>query len=634
MSGNIWLMSQAGTIAVILLVVLIVAAVVYLYLQEKKRKERSRQRAEERRKRREEALAKMRQEEESGEAFRKALEEQKAQKDTDSRKNAKQNALDTLRNVRVEDGDTNVFQTGRYRFSTGKVGKLADEEKAARAAEKAQAEAKAPVQEVPAETRVMPEVGAAIREEEAKAAAEVKPAAEPAVKAAPAAKAEPAAKAVAEVEPAKEPKKFDFRKWASQLDEEVEVEKPVYTPVEEEPAAVPEDELTFEVQSDDYVMTPVLSETVEEEPAAAVIPGAEEPAQGQVYGVLEEEPEEEEMEIISTGAATDAKVTVVPTANTVPDAAAGATASVKPETYAASSAAVRNPQISEKASAKAFSVLETVEADHSAAEEEFDDITKVAPIIREELDKKTTPDMITMPEMKSEDIARVKAEAEAKAAEEAKAAAEALRKAEAEAEAKAAAEAAARAQAEAARAQAEAAARAQAEAAAHAQVAAPSVAAPAAPMPETIAEPDYEDEDEDYYDEPEFDPNDPETIRLQKMALRRAERELRMKEKEKYAAELAGIDDPETGYDEDDEDLDDDYDDDDEGSEEKGGALRVVLWIIAAILSLFCVGAILYLMFGNMLTGNRGTENTVPAVAVEAQTEELPDYGLYLPDNL
>ena len=79
---------------------------------------------------------------------------------------------------------------------------------------------------------------------------------------------------------------------------------------------------------------------------------------------------------------------------------------------------------------------------------------------------------------------------------------------------------------------------------------------------------------------------------------------------------------------------DDDYDDDDEGSEEKGGALRVVLWIIAAILSLFCVGAILYLMFGNMLTGNRGTENTVPAVAVEAQTEELPDYGLYLPDNL
>ena len=152
MRGNIWLMSQAGTIAVILLVVLIVAAVVYLYLEEKKRKERSRQRAEERRKRREEALAKMRQEEESGEAFRKALEEQKAQKDTDSRKNAKQNALDTLRNVRVEDGDTNVFQTGRYRFSTGKVGKLADEEKAARAAEEAQAEAKAPVQEVPAET--------------------------------------------------------------------------------------------------------------------------------------------------------------------------------------------------------------------------------------------------------------------------------------------------------------------------------------------------------------------------------------------------------------------------------------------------------------------------------------------------
>ena len=160
------------------------------------------------------------------------------------------------------------------------------------------------------------------------------------------------------------------------------------------------------------------------------------------------------------------------------------------------------------------------------------------------------------------------------------------------------------------------------------------MAAPAAPMPETIAEPDYEDEDEDYYDEPEFDPNDPETIRLQKMALRRAERELRMKEKEKYAAELAGIDDPETGYDEGDEDFDDDYDDDDEGSEEKGGALRVVLWIIAAILSLFCVGAILYLMFGNMLTGNRGTENTVPAVAVEAEAEELPDYGLYLPDNL
>ena len=42
--------------------------------------------------------------------------------------------------------------------------------------------------------------------------------------------------------------------------------------------------------------------------------------------------------------------------------------------------------------------------------------------------------------------------------------------------------------------------------------------------------------------------------------------------------------------------------------------------IIAALLSLFCVGAILYLMFGDFISGLRNSQETLQAVMVE-----LPD---------
>jgi len=117
-------------------------------------------------------------------------------------------------------------------------------------------------------------------------------------------------------------------------------------------------------------------------------------------------------------------------------------------------------------------------------------------------------------------------------------------------------------------------------------------------LPDEVSDEEYDDE---YDDEDDFDPNDPETVRLRKAALRQAEREARRKEKEKYAAELAASDDD---YDyEYDEDEDDEEYYDDEEEEEGGGALRVILWIIAALLSLFCVAAILYLMFGDMISG-------------------------------
>ena len=635
MMTNFWLMSQVGTIALILVIVLVIAAVVYLALQEKKRKERSRQRAEERRKRREEALAKMRQEEESGEAFKRALEEQKAQKEVDSRDKAKKNDLDTLRNVRVEDGDTNVFQTGKYRFSTGKVGRLPEEEtkEATAAAEPAPMPEPAPVYEapIPEPTPVYEAPVAApepipVPEPVEEAAQEPEPIPEP----------EPVPELIPEPEPAPIPepmtagteeveklqKRFDFKKWASQLDEEVEVEKQVY--VEPEPAeaaelAAPEadaeeapassDELTFEIESDDDVMQPIIPEAEayplpELEPQTAAIktipqtaPVQSAPVQRVPEPIVPEQPvqvqnvtpEPEPVQPAPTAAEqvlTDAPLNqtagygilveeeaeeVVEEISAAPVPPVRPQEPVRPQpTYQAQPARQRAPQVTERA----YQMLETVEADHSAAEEEFDDITKVTPYIREQLDQKTTPDMVQIPPVKEPQVQLYPEQPQIQITQPK-----------------------------------------------------PQPRPTAAPQPapaRQVPVPEEEDYYDDDYDdeEPAFDPNDPETIRLQKLALRRAEREARMKEKERYAAQLAGIDDPETGYDEDDEDYyDDDYDEDDELPEEKGGALRVILWIIAAILSLFCVGAILYLMFGNFLTGGFSFGSTDSLLIQQARAE-------------
>ena len=92
------------------------------------------------------------------------------------------------------------------------------------------------------------------------------------------------------------------------------------------------------------------------------------------------------------------------------------------------------------------------------------------------------------------------------------------------------------------------------------------------------------------------------SLEMQKLSdeERRAAREARMAEKAKYAAALAGEGDymPEEEVEEEEEDEDLDLED-----EEKISVGRVILWIFAAILSLVCVGAILYLMFGSFFHG-------------------------------
>ncbi|MBQ7058858.1 MAG: hypothetical protein IJM83_06095 [Firmicutes bacterium] len=563
MIGYVRLMSQIGTIAVILLVVLIIAAVLYLYMLEKKRKERSRKRAEERRKRREEALAKMREEEENGTAFKRAMEERNQVKQAEDPKQVSRTKdIDTLTNVRVE--DSNMFQTGKHRFSTGKINVPAEE--AEKPAEPAAVQPAPAVQAAPEPTVVRePE----IQSQPQPAAQEPEPTriVEPVVQSQPAPATQPVAPVVsipgfvegpkpaveAVEEPVKEEvlseenRKFDFKKWASQLDEEIEVEKPVYieTPVQEETA---EDELTFEIVSDDMSV-----------PASVIV----------------EEKAEEAVEEIS---AMPSFVTRAPAAPVQPAPVQPAPvqqapvqpapvqqAPVQQSPRAAQSAVVSAPRVTEKA----YQVLETVEEDHSAKEKEFEDITDVAPIIREQQAMNKKPDIVD----EVLDIPATKQTLDIPVEKPVQAA----------------------------------------------PVSTPMPAPMPAPVSqEEISDEEYDDENEEDY----FDPDDPETIRLKKIALRRAERELRMKEKERYAAELAGVEVPETGYDEDDEDYDDEDDEDyeDETEEEKGGALRVVLWIIAALLSLFCVGAILYLMFGDFISGLRHSQETLQAVMCE-----LPD---------
>jgi Ca2+/Na+ antiporter len=571
MIGYIRLMSQVGTIAVILLVVLIIAAVLYLYIQEKKRKERSRKRAEERRKRREEALARMREEEENGTAFKRAMEERNQVKQAEDPKQVSRTKdIDTLTNVRVE--DSNIFQTGKHRFSTGKIGVVEPEQERA-AAPMAPAPAPAvqpapapvvqPAPTVVSEPEVKP-ASQAVRESEpqitpvAVPEPEVRPAASTAATEAAASAAVPGfvegpkptfevvSDSAKEEVLTEETRRFDFRKWASQLDEEIEVEKPVFveTPSAQEEKETPENELTFEVMSDDFsVAAPVIAE-------------------------------EKAEEVIEEISATPSFVTRAPQPQTAPAAPVKAEPAPAPAPIqqapvqetpkpaaprAAESVAVSAPRVSEKA----YQVLETVEEDHSAKEKEFDDITDVAPIVREQQAMNKKPDIV-------DEVLNIPATKPAQTAQPV-------------------------------------------------QAAPAPAAAPVSVPQEEISDEEYDEENEEDY----FDPDDPETIRLKKIALRRAERELRMKEKERYAAELAGVEIPETGYDEDDEDYDDEEDDDfddDETDEEKGGALRVVLWIIAALLSLFCVGAILYLMFGDFISGLRNSQETLQAVMVE-----LPD---------
>ena len=573
MIGYIRLMSQVGTIAVILLVVLIIAAVLYLYIQEKKRKERSRKRAEERRKRREEALARMREEEENGTAFKRAMEERNQVKQAEDPKQVSRTKdIDTLTNVRVE--DSNIFQTGKHRFSTGKIGVVEPEQERAAAPV---ASAPAPAVQ-PAPAPVVQPAPTAVSEPEVKPASqsvyesepqpvpaavlepEVRPAASTAATEAAAASAavpgfvegpkptfEVVSDSAKEEVLTEETRRFDFRIWASQLDEEIEVEKPVFveTPSAQEEKETPENELTFEVMSDDFsVAAPVIAE-------------------------------EKAEEVIEEISATPSFVTRAPQPQTAPAAPVKAEPAPAPAPIqqapvqetpkpaaprAAESVAMSSPRVSEKA----YQVLETVEEDHSAKEKEFDDITDVAPIVREQQAMNKKPDIV-------DEVLSIPATKPAQTVQPV-------------------------------------------------QAAPAPAAAPVSIPQEELSDEDYDEENEEDY----FDPDDPETIRLKKIALRRAERELRMKEKERYAAELAGVEIPETGYDEDDEDYDDEDDEDedfdDETDEEKGGALRVVLWIIAALLSLFCVGAILYLMFGDFISGLRNSQETLQAVMVE-----LPD---------
>ncbi|MBO4887577.1 MAG: hypothetical protein J5589_04620 [Firmicutes bacterium] len=565
MIGYFRLMSQVGTIAVILLVVLIIAAVLYLYILEKKRKERSRKRAEERRRRREEALAKMREEEENGTAFKRAMEERNQVKQAEDPKQVSRTKdIDTLTNVRVE--DSNMFQTGKHRFSTGKISVPAEE------AEKASEPAPAAVQPAPV-VQAAPEP-AVVREpviqpqpvKEPEVQPEPTRVVEPVVQSQPAPVSQPVAPVVSipgfaegpkpAVEAVEEPvmeeilseenRKFDFKKWASQLDEEIEVEKPVYieTPVQEETA---EDELTFEIVTDDTSA-----------PASVIM----------------EEKAEEAVEEISAMPSFVTRTPAAPVQQTPVQPSPVQSAPVQQQApaspRAAQSAVVSAPRVTERA----YQVLETVEEDHSAKEKEFEDITDVAPIIRQQQAMNKKPDIVD----EVLDIPATRQTLDIPMEKPVQAA----------------------------------------------PAPAPMPAPAPAPMPaasavaEEISDEEYDDENEEDY----FDPDDPETIRLKKIALRRAERELRMKEKERYAAELAGVEIPETGYDEDDEEYDDEDDEDfeDETEEEKGGALRVVLWIIAALLSLFCVGAILYLMFGDFISGLRHSQETLQAVMCE-----LPD---------
>ncbi len=103
------------------------------------------------------------------------------------------------------------------------------------------------------------------------------------------------------------------------------------------------------------------------------------------------------------------------------------------------------------------------------------------------------------------------------------------------------------------------------------------------------------------------------SLEMQKLSdeERRAAREARMAEKAKYAAALAGEGDymPEEEEEEDLEDEDLDLED-----EEKISVGRVILWIFAAILSLVCVGAILYLMFGSFFSGISLTTFKLPVI--------------------
>ena len=71
----------------------------------------------------------------------------------------------------------------------------------------------------------------------------------------------------------------------------------------------------------------------------------------------------------------------------------------------------------------------------------------------------------------------------------------------------------------------------------------------------------------------------------------------RLEELDKYAAELAAADDEST-YSDNDPDDDDTYY---SKPKKKHNVGRVILWILAAILVLVCVGAILYMMFGSFL---------------------------------
>ena len=577
MIGYIRLMSQVGTIALILLIVLIIAAVLYLYLQEKKRKERAKKRAEERRKRREEALAKMREEEENGTAFKRAMEERNQVRTENPRQELRKKDIDTLTNVRVNDPDTNVFQTGKHRFSTGKIGVVAEQpaeqpvQKPAPAAapvvETAPVAAAAPVAPAPVYEAPAPTPAPApepVKEETPAFVETPKPVIEPVV--------EPVVEKASEEVLSEENRRFDFRKWASQLDEEIEVEKPVYIESVQEEKEPAEDELTFEVIRDEYTQpAAMVEEETEKEiteeisaiPSFSARPVASQPAPAPVQ---KSAPAPVFVQTPVTPAPAPAPAPApVPAVTPAPAPA--------PVQRAAESAVAVAPRVSESA----YSVLQTVEEDHSAKEQEFDDITAVAPIIRQQLDENKKPDIVdevlNIPPTKPApvDIPPVKP-----AAVEIPAV----------------------------------------------KPAAPVEQAPVrAPQEEIEEVEDYEEEDEEDY----YDPDDPETIRLKKIALRRAEREARMKEKERYAAELAGVEVPETGYDEDD-DEDEDYDEedyDDETAEEKGGALRVVLWIIAALLSLFCVGAILYLMFGDFISGLLGAEGPVTMVTLYGETLPL-----------
>ena len=588
MRSPIWLMSTVGLVAVVLLIVLVAAAIVYLVIQEKKRQERARIRAEERRKRREEALAKMRAEEESGEAFRRALEETKQEQQMQERNSEKLSALDTLSRVR-DDQDTNLYQTGRNRFSTGRVG-IPSEKQSEDVSDSRTRQVPSIPGESVSHTKAEPET--------------------------------PAAPVLGERDT-----RFDFRKWASALDQEIEIEKPVYQPeanmpqtsvpqmsgIEEngpnEAASGPDasasetqdgslNELSFEIEPDEDLSFPASFAAFK-----ANVPAAAPQTEAKSAPAPAPAPAPEPAP--APAPAPQLAPAPVPAPEPVPaPAEAPEPVREKPRTAAASATAPSSVQtVPLKASELAMQLMQTVEDDHTAEDEMFDDITKVAPVIREK-----------NAERKAEKLAEKQAEyiqetvpQDFLASSKTPAAASDAYEDEIDLPQRGALvqEVPVSVPVETPSPAPEP----MAPAAKEAQAPRPAAPAPA-PVMQREDEADLYDDEED--DENYYDPNDPETIRLQKMALRRAEREARMKEKERYAAELAAASDKETGYDEDEYDEDDYYDDeydDDDDLPEKGGALRVILWIIAAFLSLFCVGAILYLMFGQSLFGSLGSGN-------------------------